>query len=131
MARSFEFEVPPMTVLAVCVWQAVSNAPDHVHSLPFGGLFVSAYSGREILAKTLSVGRPEAKSEACIWVNQASRGARLQQAVQIATYRGVGILALSRMRALRRHDQLTPQSRPGLLYCWGGTLGIPARGPGI
>lgn len=27
MARSFEFEVPPMTDLAVCVWQAVSNTP--------------------------------------------------------------------------------------------------------
>lgn len=26
MARSFEVEVPSMTVLAVCVWQAVSNA---------------------------------------------------------------------------------------------------------
>lgn len=59
-----------------------------------------------MLAKTLSVGRPEAKSEACIWVNQEKGCSKPFHAA---------LLALSRMRALRRHAQLTAPSSPGLL----------------
>lgn len=76
-----------------CAWQAVSSgsASSSVAYL------LTRDIEREMLAKTLSVGRPEAKSEACIWVNQEKR---LQQAGSTLDYN------LSRCR-----DTCTVQTR--------------------
>lgn len=109
-----------MTDLAVLRVASRVQRVDHVHSRPSVAYLLAHDIGREMLAKTLPSALVALKRNPrpAFGVNQASRGERLQQAVPhgITTYRDVGILALSRMHALRRHDQLTaPSSRPGLL----------------